>query len=171
MGSMTRWTKIGRSWSNVSNTPYRLHKVDTHKGGSCTPLIAYWPKGIKGENRISHEPGHFIDIMPTLVEATGADYPTIFDGQDVIPMQGRSLMPIFQQKKPADRGAVFWDYSRGKGVRFGKWRLVSDNNEPWCLYDMTVDKTETNDLVKEFPEIARKLEVMYLDWMKSTESL
>jgi arylsulfatase A-like enzyme len=165
-GSMTRWTKIGHSWSNVSNTPYRLHKVDTHKGGSCTPLIAYWPNGIKGENRICHEPGHFIDIMPTLVEITGANYPTEFKNQQVVPMQGRSLVPVFQEKQLADRGALYWQYSRGKGVRFEKWRLVSDNNGPWNLYDMTVDKTETKNLIDEFPEIAKKLEAMYLDWIE-----
>ncbi|MCH9022222.1 MAG: arylsulfatase, partial [Planctomycetes bacterium] len=100
MGSMTRWTKIGKSWSNISNTPFRLYKSNTHKGGSCTPLIAYWPKGIKVKNRISHEVGHFIDIMPTLAEAAGATYPREFKAQEIPPMQGRSLVPIFQNKKP-----------------------------------------------------------------------
>ncbi|OVE80047.1 arylsulfatase, partial [bacterium I07] len=160
-GSMTRWTKIGHSWSNVSNTPYRLHKVKTHKGGSCTPLIAFWPKGIKGKNRISHEPGHFIDIMPTVLEATGAEYPTEWKGEKVAPMQGRSLIPTFQEKKPADRGTVFWQYSKGKGVREGLWRLVSDDNSPWRLYDMRVDKTETNDLADKFPEKVRELDAKY----------
>jgi len=169
MGSMTRWTKIGPSWSNVSNTPFRLYKTHTHKGGSCTPLIAYWPKGIKGKKRICHEVGHFIDIMPTLVEASGASYPTEFNGQTIPPMQGRSLVQIFQKKRPADRGTIFWQWSKGKGVRHEHWRLVSDNNEPWRLYDMRVDKTETNNLVNERPEIARKLDAMFRNWTESNK--
>ena len=166
MGSMTRWTKIGRSWSNVSNTPFRLYKSNTHKGGSCTPLIAFWPKGIKGKNRIRHDVGHFIDIMPTLVEAAGATYPAEFKGQKIPSMQGRSLVPIFRKKKPADRGTVFWQWSKGKGVRHEHWRLVSDNNGPWELYDMRKDKTETTDLVKECPEITEKLDALYQNWIK-----
>ena len=169
MGSMTRWTKIGPSWSNVSNTPFRLYKTHTHKGGSCTPLIAFWPKGIKGKNRICHEVGHFIDIMPTLAEAAGASYPAEFNGLKIPHMQGRSLVPIFQKKKSADRGSIFWQWSKGKGVRHDHWRLVSDNNKPWALYDMRVDKTETNNLVKQQPEIADKLDTMFRNWIKSNK--
>lgn len=166
MGSITRWTQIGRSWSNVSNTPFRLYKDNTHKGGSCTPLIAYWPKGIKGKNRISHEVGHFIDIMPTVVEIAGVSYPTELNDQTIPPMKGISLVPIFQKKERGDRGTIYWQWSKGKGVRHENWRLVSDNDGPWELYDMKVDKTETNDLVKEFPEIVKKLDAMYQNWVK-----
>lgn len=166
MGSMTCWTKIGRSWSNVSNTPFRLYKTHTHKGGTFTPLIACWPKGIKGKNRISHEVGHFIDIMPTVVEVSGAAYPAEFNGRKIPPMQGCSLVPIFRKRERADRGAIFWQWSKGKGVRHEHWRLVSDNYGPWELYDMRKDKTETNDLVKKYPEIAGKLDAMYQNWLK-----
>ncbi len=167
IGSMTRWTKIGRSWSNVSNTPFRLYKSNTHKGGSCTPLIAYWPAGIKGTNRISHEVGHFIDIMPTLVEISGAEYPSEYKGQKIPPMQGASLVPIFQRKKTAANRTIYWQWSKGKAVRHKNWRLVSDSNEPWALYDMRKDKTETKDLVNEFPEVVKELDNMYEKWMAS----
>lgn len=168
-GSMTRWTKIGPSWSNVSNTPFRYYKARTHKGGSCTPLIAYWPTGIKGANRISHEPGHFIDIMPTLLEISGAAYPAEFNGEDIYPARGRSLVPIFQEKEPGDARPIYWQYGSGKGVRFEHWRLVSDNRGPWNLYDMRVDKTETNNLIEKYPEVAGNLEAMYLDWVSQFE--
>ena len=167
MGSMTRWTKIGRSWSNVSNTPFRFHKTYTHKGGTCTPLIASWPAGIKGRNRISHEVGHFIDLMPTLIEASGAVYPAWFREQSVPPMQGRSLIPVFQQRKPTDCGAIYWKWRKGKAVRHQHWRLVSDQNQDWQLYDMRNDKTETTNLTDRFPDIARELGTMHSRWLES----
>jgi arylsulfatase len=98
IGSMTRWSSISRSWANVSNTPFRFYKNYTHKGGSCTPLIAFWPDGIHGENRISHDVGHFIDFMPTFAEIAGAEYPSQFRGERIHPMAGQSLLPILQGK-------------------------------------------------------------------------
>ena len=163
-GSMTRWTKIGYSWSNVSNTPYRFYKVYSHKGGTCTPMIAWWPKGIKGKNRISHHVFHFIDVMPTLIEVAGATYPEQFKGEKIPPIQGRSLVPIFQGKEPAPRGTLFWQYAKGKALRNEHWRLVSDDNGPWELYDMRYDKTETKNLVEKFPEVVQKLDAMYQNW-------
>jgi arylsulfatase len=167
IGSMARWTKITKSWSNVSNTPFRLYKVQAHKGGTCTPLIVYWPSGIKGQNRINKEVGHFIDIMPTILEVTDTDYPTKFESRDILPMQGRSLLPAIQQLEIADRDPIFWQYSKGKAVRKSHWRLVSDNNEPWALYDMRNDKTETNNLVERHPEIAQELENLYENWVNN----
>lgn len=134
---------------------YSKFNPTANKGGTCTPLIACWPKGIKGKNRISHDVGHFIDFMPTLVEVSGATYPTEFDGRKIPPMQGRSLIPIFSKKIPADRGTIFWQWSKGKGVRHEYWRLVSDNYGPWELYDMRKDKTETNDLVKNIRKLPK----------------
>ena len=165
VGSMTRWTKITESWANVSNTPFRYFKCDAHKGGTCTPLIVNWPEGIKNPGRVVHAPGHFIDFMPTIVEVTGAEYPTNFNGQKIVPMQGRSLVPFFSKRPPRPRGPLFWQYSSGKAVRDGHWRLVSDNGRPWELHDMRTDKTETRDVISKHPEIARRMKSMYKQWL------
>ncbi len=167
IGSMARWTKISKSWSNVSNTPFRLHKVQAHKGGTCTPLIAFWPDGIKGKNQISHEVGHFIDIMPTLIDVAGMEYPTDYPVRDISPLQGRSLVPIFRQEDVVHHDPLFWQYGKGKAVRKGPWRLVSDNFNPWALYDMRSDKTETTNLIEKYPKVAGELVDLYQDWMHS----
>ena len=167
IGSMQRYTKLGIDWANVSNTPYKLYKANSHKGGTCTPLIAFWPKGIKGKNRISHEVGHMIDIMPTLLDVTGANYPSEFKGEAILPSSGQSLMPIF-----ADRGfertqPIFWNYGKGKAVRYQNWRLVSDDLSAWRLYNMDTDKTETRDLSQEYPEVVSQLNEMHATWLAS----
>ena len=176
IGSITRWGAPGPDWSNVSNTPYKYYKGWTHHGGMCAPLIAFWPKGIKGENRISKYPGHFIDFMPTLVEVAGAKYPETYNDETIPPMEGTSLVPVFNDQKPAER-ALFWQYSGGRAVRKDGWRLVSGKRESsltswyagsdttgWELYNMKVDKTETKNLIDQYPEKADSLEMLYQRW-------
>ena len=45
-GSGDSYHTYGRSWANLSNTPFRMFKHWVHEGGISTPLIASWPKGI-----------------------------------------------------------------------------------------------------------------------------
>jgi len=167
IGSMQRYTKLGIDWANVSNTPFKLYKTNAHKGGTCTPLIAYWPKGIEGKNRISHKVGHFIDFMPTFIDISGAAYPAEFKGEKVVPMQGQSLLPVFQNKEVERRKPIYWSFGKGKAVRYENWRLVSDGGQPWSLYNMVDDKTETNDLSRKHPEVVSKLNKLYQDWIES----
>jgi arylsulfatase A-like enzyme len=166
IGSMQRYTKLGIDWANVSNTPFKLFKTNAHKGGTCTPLIAYWPKGIDGKNRISHRVGHFIDFMPTFIEISKAAYPTEFNDKPVVPMQGESLLSILQNKSTDRSKPIIWQFGKGKAIRYENWRLVSDAESPWSLYNMDDDKTETTDLSKKYPEIVQKLDAMYQEWLK-----
>jgi len=162
-GTMTRWTSVGGAWANVSNTPFRKYKNYSHEGGISSPLVAYWPKVIKQQGAIVREPGHLIDFMATFVDITGAEYPNEFDGRKIVPMQGRSLLPIFQGKDIDERKPLFWQWSRGKAVRKGRWKLVAFGGD-WQLYDMSVDRTETNDLVAENPELVRELSLLWDAW-------
>ena len=45
-GSPDSFLAYGKSWGNVSNTPFREYKHFVHEGGISTPLIAHWPAGI-----------------------------------------------------------------------------------------------------------------------------
>ena len=39
----------------------------------------------------------------------------------------------------------------------GDWKLVAAKNEPWELYDLATDRTETHDLANENPTKVREL--------------
>ncbi|MGB0745089.1 MAG: arylsulfatase, partial [Opitutales bacterium] len=95
MGTVGTWASQGGDWANVSNTPFKKSKNSSFQGGICTPFIVHWQSGITNAGGFSHFPSHFIDIMPTLVELTGASYPELFNGESVTPMQGLSLLPVF----------------------------------------------------------------------------
>ena len=40
---------------------------------------------IERRGKLEHQPGHLIDVMPTVVAATGATYPTEFNGHTIQP--------------------------------------------------------------------------------------
>jgi arylsulfatase A-like enzyme len=163
IGAIDRWSSLQKDWANVSNTPFRFFKNYSHEGGICTPLIAYWPRGIKGAGRISQHAGHFIDIMATLIDVSGAKYPGEHNGQPVWPYEGESLRPVFEGDETPRRKPLFWQWSKGKAVLKGKWKLVSWNKK-WELFDMEKDKTETNDLSGKHPEIVAELQALHEQW-------
>ena len=57
---------LGPGWSTVANTPFRRHKTWVHEGGIATPLIVHWPQGVAARGDLRHDPGHVIDIVPTV---------------------------------------------------------------------------------------------------------
>jgi len=168
IGEIDRWASQRGPWANVSNTPLRKFKNYSYEGGIKTPMIAWWPKQIAAGS-ISKFPGHFIDIMPTLVEVSGAEYPDQFGGKRITPMQGVSLVPTLTGKTIERQKRIFWQWSRGRAVREGKWKLISQSGgQPkWELYDMEADRTELKDLASENPERVRSMAAMWQEWCQN----
>ncbi len=160
----------GMDWATLSNTPFRRYKHFIHEGGISTPLIAHWPDGIpKSRNgQLEKQPGHFVDIMPTVLAVTGAKYPTTYNGHQIYPMDGVSLIPDFAGKKQARSKPIFWEHEGNRGVRNGKWKLVSKYLDPWELYDVEADRTEQHDLVKQQPKLVAKMGAQWDAWAKSS---
>ncbi len=66
----------GQCWASYSNTPLRKYKQYVHEGGIALPFIAHWPKSIARRGQIvSDQVFHLVDIMPTLCELAGTQYP------------------------------------------------------------------------------------------------
>ncbi len=131
IGSLTRWASLGENWANVGNTPFRYYKNFSFEGGINTPLIAHWPGKIKS-NSFSNFPGHFIDMMSTMVDIAGAEYPTQFNGQTITPMQGESLLAVFKGKDVQREKPVFWEWRNGQAVYHNSWKIVKEGlDKPW----------------------------------------
>jgi arylsulfatase A-like enzyme len=161
-GPTNTFIAYGMYWANVSNTPFREYKTRNHEGGISTPLIAHWPKGIKGKNEWRHQTGHLIDIMATCVELSKTSYPKKHKGHTIKPLEGMSLVNSFNSKKTVSRQLI-WEHYQNKAIRQGKWKLVSLSGRPWELYDMEKDRSELNNLVKSDPKRAKD---MQLTWEK-----
>ena len=167
IGSIDRWVSLGASWANVSNTPFRYFKNYSYEGGIRTPLVAHWPLCI--QNSINTDAVvHFIDIMPTLVELSGATYPEEWDGERIIPMRGESFVRTFQNLPQKRRNPLFFEWEDGQAVRFEDWKLVREGKESdWELFRINLDPTETTNVSSEFPGVKEQLLNEFMVWRKS----
>lgn len=165
-GSEKSYLCLGPGFSSACNTPFRRHKTWVHEGGISTPLVVHWPKGIKASGEIRNTPGHVVDILPTILDVTEIDRPDSFDGQALPKAPGHSLAPAFNADVTIKRDAIWWMHEDNLAVRVGDWKLVSakldrESTKPgqpkWELYNLGVDRSETNNLIDEQPEIAAKL--------------
>ncbi len=153
--------------AELSNVPFRKYKQFIHEGGIASPLIVHYPNLIK-KGRLETQPGHLIDIMPTLVELCGARYPEMRNGKRIQPMPGISLLPAFRGGRLTRQDPLYWEHVGNRGVRIGDWKLVAAKPAlTWELYNLAEDRTELNDLAERFPEKREQLIKVYEKWAKA----
>ncbi|OUU38476.1 MAG: arylsulfatase [Verrucomicrobia bacterium TMED56] len=161
-GSVGSFEAIGQSWANAINSPFRKWKVQGLEGGICTPMIAHWPAGIKiSKHSISRDPCHLIDFVPTFMELAGgeAKYPG-----ELPKLDGISIIPTFSGKKLQRDKPLFFQYGSWQVIREHQWKLVQHKKGPWQLYDLSRDRTETQNLVAHFPERVSQMKKSWEDW-------
>ncbi len=168
-GPQSSWQSYGYGWANASNTPFRLFKQHDHEGGTRSPLIVSWPDGLASKltGKLAHEVCHVIDLMPTLLDAAGAQPVS----QKPLPLEGQSFLSVLQgePQRFQSHDALFWAHSKGKAVRVGDWKLVSEKKQPWELYNLADDPTELKNLAAEMPEKAALLKKRHAEWVKRTD--
>jgi arylsulfatase A-like enzyme len=163
-GSADSTVYCGQSWATLENTPFRRYKHFNHEGGIATPLIAHWPGRIKDAGQLRTQPGHLVDLMATCVDVSGAKYPTEFKGKAIQPMEGRSLVPAFDNK-PIERDALYWEHEGNAAIRAGDWKLVRLGRDgAWELYDLKADRTELHNLAGTKSDLARQLAAQWEAW-------
>ncbi|MCZ6567756.1 MAG: arylsulfatase, partial [Actinobacteria bacterium] len=67
-------------WTHAGATPFRRWKRETYRGGISDPCIVSWPTGITSGGELRTQYCHSIDIVPTILEATGAEAPATVRG-------------------------------------------------------------------------------------------
>ena len=140
-GSAGTYLCLGPGWSTTCNTPFRRHKTWTHEGGTSTPFLMSWPKGIAARGEFRRNVGHVIDVVPTVLELAGAN--TL---EEAPPSPGRSLVPTFTEDLSVKHDSLWWFHDGHKAIRMGEWKAVAPNGEPWELYNIANDRDESTDL-------------------------
>jgi len=155
-GSAATYLCLGPGWSSAANTPFRRHKTWVHEGGIATPLIAHWPRGITARGELRRDPGHVIDLAPTLLELAGLPAAALAGGPA---LPGRSLVPAFRRDGDVKRAFLYFDHEGNRALRVGDWKLVSAkrDGDAWELYELAKDRGETRNLASERPDLVRDL--------------
>ena len=147
-------TTYGKGWATLSNTPYRMHKANTHEGGVMSPLLIHWPERLGERRTLRDDVAHITDIAPTIVSAANrTSQQPEFSGIDLL------------KNRRGDGHAVFYEHEKSRAVRMGKWKLVNrGKSQDWELYDFSTDRTEQKDLAVARPDQLNRLKQLWLNW-------
>jgi arylsulfatase A-like enzyme len=161
----------GIGWANASNTPFFEYKVKPYEGGIRTPFIAHFPNLIKKQKgKWTETMGTIRDVMPTILALTQTTYPTTFhNGQNITPLEGKSLLPTFKKGKQDNPNYLFWEHQNYGAVRKGNWKAVVDNNKTpkWELFDLNTDPYEQKNIADKQTVILEDLKKQWQIWANS----
>lgn len=166
-GPQTTYSSIGQRWANVSNTPYQYWKAESWEGGVHTPMIAFWPKGITTKKgSFNSHVGHVMDFMSTVVELSGAAYPTSYKGHAIPATTGISLVPSFSGQQNKGHQVLFNEHFGARYAREGDWKLVSGSGRDsvWRLFNLATDHSETVDLAAQYPDKVKQIDSLWRQW-------
>ena len=128
-------------------------------------MIVRWPAAVKAGS-LTHQPGHVVDMMPTLLELAGGEYPELREGLAVPPMEGHSLLPIFrgeEREMPNLGWALYGNYAWREGDR----KIVFNASlQEWELYDLATDRSETRNLAAGNSEEVERMVAAWTVWAK-----
>jgi arylsulfatase A-like enzyme len=176
MGGPDSLFSYGCAWANLSNTPLSLYKHYAHEGGIRTPMIAHWPNRIRNAGGFRHHLAHVMDVMATCVDVAGADYPVTFDGREILPLEGRSLLPALLDQPESPRTLIF-EHERNAAIRVGDWKLVAHaglardglrEDARLELFNVRADPAEQQDLADEEPARVETLARRFVEEARRT---
>ncbi len=152
----------GSKAMEADNGILRGFKGSLNEGGIRTPWIMSWPEKFKG-GRVIKTPVISIDILPTVLDATGVSSP------DDIPMDGRSILPLLTGQADSHHTNLFWNSGSPKGewaVRQGTWKAHGFRDK-FSLYNLEEDPSETTDLAEKKTTKANELFELHEKWLST----
>ena len=170
-GSSKSYLCLGPGFSSACNTPFRRHKTWVHEGGTSSPLVVHWPKGIAAKGELRHTPAHVIDIVPTIFELADIEKPTEWKGESIPEAPGKSLVAALKEDVVIQRDFMWWFHDQHKAVRVGDFKLTAAKGDKWALYDMSTDRAESTDLSSSQPEKVRELKQLWNQYFEDVKKL
>ena len=104
---------------------------------------------------INRDVAHIIDLLPTCVELGEGEYPGEFQGNDILPVEGLSMVSLLNGKSRAGHKQLCWQWSGNRAIRQGDWKLVWDKlnkDKKWELYNLATDRCEIDNLADQYPK-------------------
>ena len=123
-GSSATYPHMAVAWSWAFDTPFKWTKqVASHFGGTRQGLAISWPGHIKDPGGSPHQFHHMIDIVPTILEATGIKAPQMVDGIKQNPIEGVSMVYTFDSNAnaPSTRKTQYFEMAGNRGIYSDGW--------------------------------------------------
>jgi len=191
-GSAATYPHMAVAWSWAFDTPFKWTKqVASHFGGTRQGLAISWPGHINDPGGIRHQFHHIIDIVPTILEATGIRAPEMVDGIKQKPIEGTSFAYTFDAnnaKVPSRHTTQYFEM-------MGQWALYKDgwmlstkvnrapweafgpantdplNNQVFQLYDLNKDFAQSDDIAAKNPAKVAEMRKMFVAEAKKYQVL
>jgi arylsulfatase len=180
-GSDQTYPHIAVPWTWAFDTPFSWTKqIASHFGGTRQGMAISWPKVIKDKGGIRNQFHHMIDIVPTILEATGIKAPDVVDGIAQKPIEGVSMMYTFDANNanaPSTHRTQYFEMLGDHAIYHEGWiastkvmRLPWDvagavpqnpASYPYELYDLTKDWTQYDNVATKYPDKLKELEPLF----------
>ena len=146
---------FGPNVNPVTGVEFRGGKGNLYEGGLRIPSIVRWPGKIDA-GRVSDLVWYQPDVFPTLAELTGGTAPDDLDGISILP---EILGEQRAGRKQAEHPFLYWEFGSQTAVRMGQWKAIQPKqDQPWALYDLSVDVSEEHDVAKMHEALLAKMQ-------------
>ena len=189
-GSDKTYPHMAVPWAWAFDTPFPWTKqIASHIGGVRQGMAIAWPKVIKDKGGIRNQFHHVIDIVPTILEATGIKAPQVVDGIKQSPIEGVSMVYTFDAKNAktpsthktqyfemmGDRAIYHDGWLASTKVMRAPWDMASPAKDPmtfpWELYDLSKDWTQFTDVAAKYPEKVKQMQALFMEEAKKHQVL
>jgi arylsulfatase len=183
LGSDHTTPHMSVAWSWAFDTPFKWTKqVASFFGGTRQGMSISWPGHIKDLGGIRTQFHHIIDIVPTILEATGIQAPETVDGIAQKPIEGVSMAYTFDSANanaPSKRDTQYFEMFGNRALYHDGWVATTVPPQPpwlmgtvkmpdvltgykWELYNIADDFSETNDLAAKNPDKLKELQDLFM---------
>ena len=181
-GSDKTYPHMAVQWSWAFDTPFKWTKqVASHFGGTRQGLAISWPGHITDAGGIRTQFHHVIDIVPTILEATGIKAPELVNGIKQRPIEGVSMAYTFDKANaagPSKHDTQYFEMFGNRAIYHDGWvaattppaapwllgtaKLPDINDYKWELYNITADYSEYDDLAAKQADKLKELQALFL---------
>jgi hypothetical protein len=182
-GSDKTYPHMSVAWSWAFDAPFKWTKqVASHFGGTRQGMVMAWPNQIKDAGGLRTQFHHVIDIVPTILEASGIPEPTMVNGIAQRPIEGVSMAYTWDKANanaPSKRETQYFEMWGNRAIYHDGWVaattppaaswLMGTTKMPdvvegykWELYNIAEDYSEANDLAAKMPEKLHQMQERFL---------
>jgi arylsulfatase A-like enzyme len=178
-GSDRTFPHFAAGWAWAMDTPFQWTKqVASHFGGTAQGVAMSWPGHITDVGGIRRQFHHIIDIVPTILEATGISAPDTINGIQQRPIEGVSMAYTWDKANtnaPTRHTTQYFEMLGNRAIYQDGWvAATTPANLPWALstkeppdvitgykwelYNVTEDPTQFTDLAAKMPDKLKQLQ-------------